>query len=98
MVSHREPLDLGEIAEEAHPQAARRLAADKADEMRGYHVVAVELLLERTILLGEIDRRADGGDQHEIVGIARKADGDGAGVGLRRGNPSAVHLQNSLLG
>ncbi len=98
LVTHREPLDLGEIAEEPHPQAARRLVADEAYEMRGDHVVAVELLLEWTILLGEIDRRTDGGHQHEIAWIAREADGDGAGTRLGDRNPSTVHLQSSLIG
>lgn len=55
LVPHRKPFHLGEIAEEPHPQTARRLVADIADEMRGNHVVAVELFIERAILLGEID-------------------------------------------
>ena len=77
-MAHGEPLDLGELAEEAHPQAARGLVADESDEVRGDQVVAVELLLDRAILLGEIDGRANGGHQHQIVGIARDADGDRA--------------------
>ncbi len=35
LMAHGEPFDLGEVAEKAHPQAARRLVADEADEMRG---------------------------------------------------------------
>ncbi len=75
-MTDREPFDLGELAEEPHPQTARRLVADKAEEVRRDQIVAVELLLDRAILLGEVHRRTDRGDQHQIVGVARDADCD----------------------
>jgi hypothetical protein len=35
LVPHGEPLDLGELAKEAHAKTSRRLAADVAEEVRG---------------------------------------------------------------
>jgi hypothetical protein len=42
-------------------------------------IVAVEFFLDRTILLGKIDGRANRGDQHQIVGIARYRSRSSAG-------------------
>src|SRR5215470_16692396 len=95
LMAYREPLDLGEFAKEADAQAARRLAADIAEKMRGAEIVAVELLLDRAVLLGEIDGGADRRHRHEIVGIAGEANGDGA-CGWFRGS-SAVHRKRSLV-
>src|SRR5215468_7528024 len=95
LMAHRKPLDLGEFAEEADAQAARRLAADIAEKMRGAEIVAVELLLDRAVLLGEIDGGADRRHRHEIVGIAGEANGDGA-CGRFRGS-STVHRKRSLV-
>src|SRR6185312_5734106 len=41
LMAHGEPLELGKFAEEADPQAGRRLTADETDEVRGDQVVAV---------------------------------------------------------
>src|SRR5665213_1094325 len=71
LMADGETHDLGEFAKKTHPKTGRRLLSDKSDEMRRDQVIAVELLFDRTILLGKVDRRANGGDQHEIVGIAR---------------------------
>jgi hypothetical protein len=61
--------------------------------MRRHQIVAVEFFLDRAILLGQIDRGANGGDQHEIVGIARDADRNRARVRIgRQWGLSAVHL------
>src|SRR5216683_6863583 len=93
-----EPLDLGELAKKPHPKAARRLGTDKPEEVRRHQVVSVEFFLDRTILLGQVDGRANGGDQHEIVGIARDADRNRARAWVsRRWGFTAVHLQYSLL-
>src|ERR1700687_4788013 len=91
-----ESFDLGELAKKPHPKAARRFLSDKADEMRRDQIVSVKLLFDRAILLGQIDRRANGGDQREIIRVARDADRNRARVRVSRGS-TAVHLQNSLL-
>src|SRR6185437_14585629 len=97
LVTHRKTLDLGELAEESHPQAAGGFVADKAQKMRRDQNVAVELLLDRAILLGEVHRGADRGDQHQVVRIAREADGYQPRLRLGgRWGFSAVHLRNSL--
>src|SRR5262249_10216286 len=95
LMAHRKPLDLGEFAKEADAQAARRLVADIAKKVRRAEIVAVELLLDRAILLGEVDGGADRRHRHEIVGIAREANGDRA-CGRFRGS-STVHRKGSLL-
>src|SRR5882724_4300989 len=95
LMPHRQPLDLGELAEEADAQTSRRLAADIAEEVRGAEIVAVELFLDGAILLGEIDRGADRRHRHEIVGIAREANGDCACRRVR--GSSTVHRKRSLL-
>src|SRR5258705_342415 len=93
-----ETFDFGELAKKSHPKATRRFGSDKTDEMRRNQIVAVELFLDRTILFREIDGRPDGGDQHQIVGIAREPDRNRARVGVvQRWESSAMHLQNSLL-
>src|SRR5689334_18787528 len=97
-MADRKSFDLGKLAEEAHAQAARRLLADEADEMRRDEIIAVELLLDRTILLGKIDRRADRSDQHQVVRIARNPNRDRARVWLgRRCDVSTVHRRYSSL-
>src|SRR5258708_7103928 len=99
LMTDGETFDLGELAKKSHPEAARRFCSDKSDEMRRDQVVAVEFFLDRTILLGKINGRANGGDQHQIVGIACDPDRNRARVRFgRRWGSSAVHLQNSLLG
>ena len=55
-MTHGKTLDLGELAEEPHPQTAGGLGSDKSEEMRRHQIVAVEFLLDRAILLGEVDR------------------------------------------
>ena len=93
-----ETFDFGEFAEKSHPKATRRFGSDESDEVRRDQIVAVEFFLDRAILLGEIDGRANRGDQHQIVGIARNPDRDRARVRIsRRWESSAMHLQNSLL-
>jgi hypothetical protein len=47
-------------------------------------IVAVELLFDRAILLGEIDRRPDRRHQHQVVGVARDADRDRTRLGFHR--------------
>src|SRR5665213_3196031 len=99
LMAHGEALDLGEFAKKTHPKTRRRLLSDKSDEVRRDQVVAIELLFDRTILFGKVDRRANGGDQHEVVGIARNADRNRARVRLGGcGGSATVHLPNSLLG
>ena len=56
LVAHGKTLDLGELAEKPHPQAAGRLGSDKSEEVRRHQIVAVEFLLDRAILLGEVNR------------------------------------------
>src|SRR5258708_9062925 len=97
-MTNREAFHLGELAKKSHPKAASRFGSDKSDEVRRNQIVAVEFFLDRAILLGKIDGRANRGDQHQIVGIARYPDRDRARVRIfRRWESSAVHLQNSLL-
>ena len=93
-----ETFDFCEFAKKSHSKAARRFGADESDEVRRDQIVAVEFFLDRAILLGEIDGRANRGDQHQIVGIARNPDRNRARVRIsRRWESSAMHLQNSLL-
>lgn len=79
-----ETFDFGELAKKPHPKPSRRFGSDKSDEVRRDQIVAVEFFLDRTILFGEIDGRANGGDQHQIVGIARDPDRDRARVRVGR--------------
>jgi hypothetical protein len=60
-------LQLGEAAEEAQPQAGSRLAVDPTQQMQAAEVVAVEFLVERTVLVAHVDDGADGGGAQEIV-------------------------------
>ena len=69
-----EAFDLGKLAKKPHPKTGRGLIADKADEVRGDQIVAVELFLDRAILLGKVHGGANSGHQHQIVGIAGDAD------------------------
>src|SRR5260370_37706660 len=93
-----ETLGLGELGKKPHPKTARRFLPDKSDEMRRDQIIAIEFFFDRAILLGQIDRRANGGDQHKIIGIARDAYRNRARVRVgRREGFTAVHLQNSLL-
>jgi hypothetical protein len=72
-MANGETFDLGELAKKPYPKATGGLAPDKADEVRRDQIVAIEFLFDRAILLGQVDRRANGCHQHEIVGIARDA-------------------------
>jgi hypothetical protein len=69
-----ETFDLGELAKKPHAKTGRGFSPDKSDEVSRDQIVAVELLFHRAILLGEVNGRANGGHQHEIVGIACDAD------------------------
>src|SRR6476646_2803965 len=93
-----ETFDFRKLTEKTHPETRRGLSSNEPDEMRADHIVAVELFVDRAVLLGKVDGRANGGDQHQVVGIARDADRDGARSRLgRQWNSSAVHLQSSFL-
>src|SRR5260370_479479 len=91
-------VDLRKLAKKSHAKAGRGFGSNKSDEVRRDQIVSIEFLFDRTILLGEINGRANGGDQHEIVGIARDPDRNRALVQFgRRWGFSAMHLQYSLL-
>jgi hypothetical protein len=83
-MTHRESFDFGEIPKKPHAKAARGLFADKSNEVRRHHIVAIEFFFDRAILLGQVNGRANSGNQHEIVGIAGDTDRDRARVWVGR--------------
>ena len=58
-VADGQSFELGEIGEVSNAHAADRLVPLVANQMRCRKVVAVELFLERTMLLADIDGAAD---------------------------------------
>src|SRR3954454_14273518 len=93
-----ETFEFCKLAEKTHPDTRCGFRSDKPDEVCRDQVVSVELFVERTVLLGQIDRRANGGNQHQVIGIARNPDRNGARSRVdRQWKSSAVHLQHSLL-
>ncbi len=69
---HRHPFDLCKTTEIADPKAANGLPLDPADHMRCAEIVAVELFIERAVLLCHINRGPHGGDAHHVVHGARR--------------------------
>src|ERR1700744_2845487 len=65
-LADRQTLDLGEIREIANPDAARRLAPDIPDKVRGRHVIAVEFFVIGAFLLSHINGAANGDDAQKI--------------------------------
>ena len=94
-VPHCQPLELCEAGKIADPHASNRLAVLVADQMGGGKIVAVEFLLERTSLLGHVDRAADRDHARHLIHRPHHLDGDGiAGRRLNRHIAGAIeHLQ-----
>src|SRR5215207_6425468 len=74
LAPNREPLELGEIGEEAGPDAAGRLVVEGAEEVDPAEIVSVELFAEGAILLGHVDGGPKRDDLHEVVQRARHLD------------------------
>src|ERR1700739_3777907 len=97
-MTHRQSLDFGEFAKEAHAKASCGFRSDKSDEVGRDQIVSIELFFDRAILLGQIDGGTDRGYQHQVVGIACDADRNRTRIwiGRRWSLLSAVHMRNSL--
>src|SRR4029079_18453766 len=75
LVADRQPFELGEIREVTNPHAADRLMSAVANQMGGGEIVAVELLLERAMLLAHVDGAADRDRARHLIHRSHHAHG-----------------------
>src|SRR6266567_6831632 len=66
LVPDSQTLQLGEVGKEPNPHTASRLVADRADQVHGAEVIAVELFIIGTSLLAHIYGPTDRYHLHEI--------------------------------